>query len=558
MKIKEELEDKLRVIISELVKQDLKPEITIPNDLIKGDFSSNIAMRLAGKLGSPMEAGEKIIEKLRQDSEFYSKFSKIELINPGFINFHLSHMVVSEAVIFATRGFKPKRMESSMIMEFGDLNPFKEPHIGHVRMLVLGEALCRLLEFTGVRIVRANYEGDVGMHVAKCIWGIRKSAEFEKMINESLEVRARYLGKCYSSGAKAFEENKAYKDEIIQINTQVYQKDPQIMEIWEKGRQWSLEYFEELYERVGVKYEKYYFESEIAEHGKKLVLENPDIFPKDNGAFVFRGEEFGLHTRVFINNIGNPTYEAKDLGLAFAKNDDYPSIDKSMIMTANEQVEYFKVLLKALGEINREIAGKTTHLSMGFVDLKDGKMSSRSGNVISGFWLLNETKNRLKEGFKDVSNDVAEELTVGAVKWSMLKFSRESNIKFSIEESIDLAGNSGPYIQYTFARICSILNKTDKKDFEAKSVKNYPPDLLALGRLICQFESVIKNSVDHFSPNYLTEYLFALAQKFNSLYEKEKIIGSVNESEKLTVLIAVKNVIEQGMRLLGIDTPEKI
>ncbi len=558
MKIKEELEKKLSEIVSELVGQEIEAQVSIPNDLSKGDFTSNIAMRLAGKMGSPMEAGEKIVEKLREDKDLYSKFTKIELVNPGFINFFISHELIFDSVAKALKGFENDVAKASIIMEFGDLNPFKEPHIGHIRNFTLGEALSRLFEFTGNKVFRVNYEGDVGMHVAKSIWGIRKSGEFEKVSGEDLEARAKFLGKCYASGAKAFEEDEVAKKEIVAINKKVYEKDPEIIEIWEIGRAWSLEYFEGLYKRVGVKYENYYFESEIAEQGKKIVLENPDVFENDNGSYIFRGEKFGLHTRVFINSEGNPIYEAKDLGLAFAKNRDFPNVDKSIIMTANEQADYFKVLIKALGEVDEKIAEKTAHLSYGFIDLKEGKMSSRSGNVVSGFWLLDETKKRLKEGFKEVSDDVAEDLAIGAVKWSMLKFSRESNIKFSIEESIDLAGNSGPYIQYTYARISSIISKSSKSDIASISVKNYPPELLALGRLVCQFESVVKTAKDHFSPNFLTEYLFVLAQNFNAFYEKEKIIGSENESEKLAVSLAVKNVIGKGLNLLGINTPEKI
>jgi len=558
MKIKEDLEKKLIKIISDLGQQEISPQLSIPNDLNKGDFTSNIAMRFGGKLGTPMEAGEKIIEKMREEKELYAKFSKIELINPGFINFYLSHELISEVVVVTVKGFEPQKSDLSMIIEFGDLNPFKEPHIGHIRNFTLGESLARLFEFSGKKVLRLNYEGDVGMHVAKCIWGIKESGEFEKVSGEDLEVRAKYLGKCYAAGAKAFEEDEAKKKEIVEINKKVYEEDPQILEIWEKGRAWSLEYFEGLYKRVGVKYEKYYFESEIADLGKKLVLDNSEVFPKDNGAYVFRGEKYGLHTRVFINSEGNPIYEAKDLGLAFAKDKDFPEVEKSIIMTANEQSEYFKVLIKALGEIDEKIAGKTEHLSYGFIDLKEGKMSSRSGNVVSGFWLLDETKKRLRKGFKEVSDDVAEDLAIGAVKWSMLKFSRESNIKFSIDESIDLAGNSGPYIQYTYARISSIISKSSKGDLASVSVKNYPLELLALARLVCQFESVVKTATEHFSPNFLTEYLFILSQNFNAFYEKEKIIGSENESEKLAVIKAVKNVIGQGMNLLGINTPEKI
>jgi arginyl-tRNA synthetase len=556
--IKLQISSSLTEVIKELSGLDPKVEVAITNDLDKGDFTSNIALKLGGKLGSPTEAGERIIEKLREKKDLYSKFAKIELINPGFINFYLSEELIISGLEAAIKGFSSQKQESTMILEFGDLNPFKEPHIGHVRNLVLGESLARFLEFTGVKVTRVNYEGDVGMHVAKCIWGIQSLGGLEKFESEDLETRAKFLGKAYATGAKAFEEDESVKAEIVSINNKIYIKDPEIAEVWEKGRKWSLDYFEKLYKKLGVKYEKYYFESEIASDGREIVESHPDVFPKDDGALVFRGEEYGLHTRVFVNSAGNPTYEAKDLGLAFKKNQDYPDIGKSIIMTANEQVDYFKVLLKALSVVDTRLGEKTQHLSFGFVNLKEGKMSSRTGNVVGANWLLDETKNRLKEGFKEVSDEVLDELSVGSVKWSMLKFSRESNISFSIDESIDLAGNSGPYMQYAYARIASLIAKRGNANFEAKSVKSLEEELLALGRMVCQFEIIVKNSADHFSPNFLIEYLFVLAQKFNAFYEKERIIGTDTEDEKLAVSLAVKNVIGRGLELLGISTPEKI
>lgn len=574
MDIKKQLEEDLSKIVSELAEQPIQAGVSIATDLEKGDFTTNIAMQafklvaanvpnvrlhsIAVKTSSPMNMGEKIVEKLKENADLYSKFAKIELINPGFINFYLSSEIVSRAIEKALKGFEARKEESSLILEFGDLNPFKEPHIGHVRNLVLGESLARLLEFNGAKVVRANYEGDVGMHVAKCIWGIKNSDEFSSIEDADLETRAKFLGKAYATGAKAFEESEESKAEIVSINNKIYIKDSEILEIWEKGRKWSLDYFEELYKKLGVKYEKYYFESEIASKGKEIVESHPDVFLKDDGALVFRGDEYGLHTRVFVNSEGNPTYEAKDLGLAIAKKLDYPDIEKSIIMTANEQVDYFKVLLKALSLVDAKLGEKTQHLSFGFVNLKEGKMSSRTGNVVGANWLLVETSKKLKEGFKEVSSEVLDDLSVGSVKWSMLKFSRESNISFSIDESIDLAGNSGPYMQYVYARIASILEKKQNADFEAKSVKSLDGELLALGRMICQFEIIVKNSADHFSPNFLTEYLFVLAQKFNAFYEKERIIGEEDEDEKLAVCAAVKNVIGEGLKLLGISTPEKI
>ncbi len=553
MELRGELISEIQKITAGLSDKSVEIKVDVPTDLSKGDLSTNIAMRLGG---NPIEMAEKIKTELEK-TQIALKFKKIEVIKPGFINFYLSD---SEIIAQSLKILKPQKADKDeeLILEFGDLNPFKEPHLGHVRNLVLGESLARLLESQGYEIIRANYEGDVGMHVAKCIWGIIGSKDFEEFKNRDLEERAKYLGRCYASGAKAFDEDENAKKEITEINIKVYQKDPQVIEIWENGRKWSLDYFEELYKNLGVKYKKYYFESETAPVGKEVVEKNVGkVFKDDEGAIIFRGEDYGLHTRVFITKEKNVTYEGKDLGLAVMKSEDFPNA-KSIIMTANEQTEYFKVLLKAMSLVDENISTKTTHLSYGFINLKEGKMSSRTGNIVSAFWLIEEVEKRLKEGFKEVPSDVLRSLTVASVKWAMLKFSRESNISFSIDESIQIEGNSGPYMLYSYARTQSLLEKASNKDFEANLREKIQPELVALLRIVCQFEMVIKDSSRSFSPNILTNYLYVLAQNFNHFYEKEKVIGSDNENEKMAVINVVGQVLKSGLYLLGIEAPRKI
>lgn len=556
MEIRQLLEQKLSQIVSEIADERITAEVSLSSDLSKGDFTTNIALQLGKKLGNPMQTGEKIIGDLKKD-ELFKRFKRIELAAPGFINFYLSDDEVDH-ILDSLISFEKVDKNRKVIFEYGDPNPFKEPHIGHLRNFILGDSLIKLLESQGIEVIRASYQGDVGLHVAKTIWGLKKLGE--GMISSGgLEEKVRFLGKAYQEGAKAYDENEDDKLEIDSINIKIYQNDPTLMELWKKGRQISLEHFEELYKTLGIKYDKYYFEKDVVIPGKKLVDEyTPKVFTLDNGATVYYGKNEGLHTRVFLNSDKNPTYEAKDLGLAYLKDKDFPDVNKSIIMTANEQVDYFKVVLKALEKIDKEIAAKTFHLAFGFVNLKDGKMSSRKGKVIPANWLLEEVRKSIKTQFKNVSDEVLEQISVGAVKWSMLKFSRESDMSFSIEESIDLTGNSGPYMQYTFARISSLLEKSKVKDFEANSVKNLPPELLALGRELCQFEIHLKSASESFQPNILTEYLFHLAQKINSIYEKEKIIGHQNEKEIVMLLITAKKILGSGLGLLGISTPEKI
>ncbi|OGH48246.1 MAG: arginine--tRNA ligase [Candidatus Levybacteria bacterium RIFCSPLOWO2_01_FULL_39_10] len=598
MELGQQLAISLQQLVKELTGYEIEPRVEIPGDLSKGDLTTNVAMTTFVKVKSPMELAEEIKKKLLEDKELSSKFEKIEVIPPGFINFFLKEEIIDSLInsLIQNLSSKPKKTSKptfakasagkQIIFEFGDPNPFKEPHIGHLRNLVLGESISRLLEDQGNEVIRANYQGDVGLHVAKAIYGLLQISNFSfdpelrtegqfpisNLEKGSLENKAKFLGEAYALGAEKFESDENAKQEIISINNKIYsafakasadksadkQNDTEIYSLWQKGRSISLDHFEELYKVLGIKYKNYYFESETAPIGLEIVENNPEVFEKHEGAYIFRGENEGLHTRVFVTKAGFATYEGKDLALAHLKEKDYPDFDKSIIMTANEQIDYFKVLLAALEKVNKKIAEKTSHLSFGFVNLKEEKMSSRLGNIVSSFWLLEETEKRLKEGHKDVKNEVLDDITVGAVKWSMLKFSRDSDISFSIDESIDLEGNSGPYIQYSYARINSILTKKNKKDFKATPLKNLEAEDIALARLICQYEFFKNKAAGNLSPNILCNYLFQLSQQFNKFYEKEKVLGSMKEEERLRLVIATGLVIKHGLYLLGIEALDRI
>lgn len=570
MDIKKQLENALREAAGSFVKDlSVEPEVSVNSDLSKGDFSTNFPLVVFSKnkkeLKSPIDLGERLAEILKKEPKITQNLQKIEAVKPGFINFWLSAEALEKGIGHALTGLKNKPQSREILFEFGDPNPFKEPHIGHLRNFILGESIARLLEYEGAKVHRLDYQGDVGLHVAKALWGLYELypvkqgfGQFAEIDELPLDERARILSKAYVKGAAAFEASEGAKKEIAEINNKLYQKDPQLIELWEKGRRWSLDYFEELYKKMGIDYEKYYFESVTAPEGFGLVRKYPDVFVKDAGAYIFRGEDYGLHTRVFVTKDGYATYEAKDLALAHLKDKDFGNYDLSIVMTANEQIEYFKVLLKALSLVNKKIGDRTRHLSFGFVNLKDGKMSSRLGNVVSAFWLLDEVSKKLEKGFKKVEKGVLEDLATGSVKWAILKFSRESNIAFDIDESVDLAGNSGPYMMYTYARISSILNKSSITDFEANSVKSPEGFGVALVRLVCQFDYVVFSAAHTYSPNILTNYLFELAKVFNQFYEKEKIIGSDKEEEKVVLSAATGQVLKKGLELLGISAPEKI
>lgn len=560
MNLRLKIQEDIQKVAETLLDTEFEAEVMIPTDSGNGDYTTNIAMTLSKILRrNPVEiAGElkKELEKLKLDY-----LGKIEVAKPGFLNIWLSEAYLStqiedllrhnEKVDLATKSQK-------IMVEFGDPNPFKEIHIGHLRNLTVSESFARLLSSRGYKVVRANYQGDVGMHVSKAIYGVLHSGINLSSL-KTLKEKVGFLAKCYAQGASEFEDNEVAKNEIIEINKKVYSGDPEITKLWKLGRQWSLDSFEEIYKLLGVVYDFYYFESNTAPEGKKLV-ENflkSGVFEEDQGAIILKGEKSGLHTRVFITKDGNPTYEAKDLALALMKYKDY-EYDKSYIITANEQVDYFKVILKALSLIAPEVATRNFHYSFGFVSLKDGKMSSRTGNIISAMWLIDEAKKHIKDKFSDIDEGTLTKVAVGAIKYSMLKFGRESDVKFSFEESINLHGNSGPYIQYAYARTQSILKKSGKKDLKNFSQSNLASEQLAVARAICHFEDAVFYSAENFAPNILCNYLFDLSNKFNLFYEKHKVIGAEDEDQKLALIYATGQILKKGLYLLGIDAPDKL
>jgi arginyl-tRNA synthetase len=538
--------------------------------------------KLLGK--NPREVAEEIKAEFEKSAN--EVFERVEIAGPGFINFFLKSNYLENLLSEIEQkgqmfGRVNKKTTHKVMVEFGDPNPFKEIHIGHLRNFCIGESYSRLLESQGKEVIRTNYQGDVGLHVAKCLWGIQRL----KIKDERLKIEIGDLSKGYVLGAKKSEEDEEAKKEIQELNKKIYEvvlgeaNDESLKNLWEEGRKVSLEHFEALYKRIGVNYDKYYYESVTAKKGKEIVESHIEdgIFEKSDGAVVFRGEKEGLHTRVFLTSQNYATYEGKDLALAILKNED-ENADESVILTGNEQLEYFQVMLKALSKIAPAVAQKTKHFTFGHVRLKEGKMSSRTGDVIAASWLLDEAVSQVLKAFPEMDKNTAEKVGVGAVKYSMLKFSIPSDIHFSFEESISLEGNSGPYLQYTYVRTRSVLEKSLAGPDSLPSHSTSSPEAAGaqwdtlsahhplslekeeqeLLRFLAQFPYILAQAADEFAPNLLCNYLFELSQKFNLFYQKHKIIGSENEEFRLKLTQSVGQVLQSGLGILGIETVEKM
>lgn len=562
MNIQEQIQNNLVEAVKKIGGKIDRVDLTVPTDSKFGDFSTNVAMILAKNLkNNPKELAQGIIDQIAKDQSI----DKIEVASAGFINIWLNKKVLINnlsEIINKTENFgiDSSKANEKYLVEFAHPNTHKEFHIGHLRNIITGDAISRILESVGAKITRANYQGDVGMHIAKAIWGIQK---FGLTKSTDLMDQIKFLGSAYVEGNRAYEEGEA-KSEIEAINKKIYEKsDNEINALYEKTRDWSLKYFQTIYDRLSVKFDRLYFESEVADIGKKITLEalEKKILVKSEGAIIYPGSKCGLHDRVFISQLGTPTYEAKDLGLASLQFKEFDP-DEILHVVGPEQSGYFQVLFSALEGIMPKSKNRERHIAYGWVRLKDGKMSSRKGNVVAGIWLLDQVKNKIIKKYK-LTSDIAEVLMIGAVKYSFLKVNLASEISFDIDESISIEGNSGPYIQYTVARIFGLFRKANisaesidtknmnNSDFEAK-------ELLILRKLI-HYPEIIESSAQHIAPNHLCEYLYQLAEIYNSYYGSVRILDDVkNKTNRLILSLAVATVLKNGLSLLGITAPERM
>ena len=470
----------------------------------------------------------------------------------------------------------------TVICEFSDPNPFKVLHVGHLYTSVVGDAISRLYEYAGAKVVRANFGGDVGLHVAKTLWALVRgqkvlsgvgslepavaglapsfsavACEIPREVPFALSIED--IAKCYVEGTKAYEEDEAAKAEIVEINKRIYEINRNdihgeaLADLYWKGRELSYQYFADFYAKIGVKFDKYYPESTVAGRGLKEVengLAN-GVYEMSDGAVVYRGEKKGLHTRVFINKEGLPTYEAKDVGLIFTKWDDY-RFDKSVVITGNDIIEYMKVVLSSVAEMNAELPARTTHLTHGQVKLPGSvKMSSRKGNFLKAVDVLDMVTNELEESYNSKDFVVA----LGATKYAFLKYKMGGDIIFDPKESVKMTGNSGPYLQYSCVRAKKILSKINSNKIENNKINKNEKTLV---KKMLEYRGVLGEAVKEMAPHKVAGYLYELAQEFSRFYENCPVVGSENEAWRGQLVEIYLKTMTHGLRILGIEIPEEM
>jgi arginyl-tRNA synthetase len=382
--------------------------------------------------------------------------------------------------------------------------------------------------------------------VAKALYGMTL---LEK---EGIIFSPELIGKAYARGSALYETDETAKKEIHEINRAVYEDRPEWQRLYGFGKQMSLEAFEEVYASLGTEFDRNFFESESVPHGRALIAEvlEKGVFEVSDGAVIYRGEKVGLHTRVFQTKDGVPTYEGKELGLPELKEKLWAH-DMSVVVTANEQTEYFKVVQAAFAELRPSLAKKMVHIAHGFLRLPEGKMSSRTGNGVPARELILYAKDQAALLAKD--SDTAHAIGVGAIKYAILKQRAGSDTVFDSAQALSLVGDSGPYLQYARVRALSILAQP-----LSKGALHVPQEPYLLERLLYRFPEIVLRAQEERAPHHVAQFLTEIASVWNRFYAEERIIGDEYEVYKRVLAQAFLITMTKGLILLGIPTPERM
>ncbi len=565
------IKQKIRVLVNEALKElDLgMPEFSVehPGIMAHGDYATNVALVLVKQASTnPKDLAEKIVEILNKNK--IDEIESISVAGAGFINFKLTpqyfNSVLQNIVSENTKyDFANIYNGKKILVEHSSPNLFKPFHIGHVMNNTIGEAITRLARASGASVNVISYPSDVSLGIAKAVYvllqdGLSKLDSF----NTDYEKLA-YLGECYVQGTKAYDEDEAVQKRVREIVKCLYNYiDGPELQAYELGKQINLEYFKNTVARLGTKFDDYIFESEAGVEGKQIVLDNtPNIFTESDNAVIYEGERDGLHTRVFINSEGFPTYEAKDIGLMSLKFKRY-NPDLSIFITDHEQTNYFEVVSNAAGKINPIWQNQTVHRTHGRMSFKGQKMSSRLGGVPLAVDLLNAVTEEVIEKAPDMAaGNAADQIAISAIKFSILRAKAGSNINFDPDTSLSFEGDSGPYLQYTAVRAGSLLQKAEKLNLLPKAgIVNEGYTTTDVEKYLNMFDEVVAQSINEWAPHYLAIYLLELAHSFNTWYAGTKIVDvdNLNAPQQLAVVLAVRKTLIEGLDMLGIQTPDKM
>ena len=615
MKIEQQITDSVIAAVKEIYGQDV-PEKMVQLQKTRSDFEGNLTLvvfpflKISKK--KPEETAQEIGEYLLQHCEAVGAMNVVK----GFLNLVIAPQAWLQLLAEIDKddhyGSRPSTLDSPLVMiEYSRPNTNKPLHLGHVRNNLLGWSLAQIMEANGNRVVKTNIVNDRGIHICKSMlawqkWGNGETPEssgkkgdhligdyyvaFDKHYREEVKE---LTAKLVESGLPADQAEERAKNEAPLIKeahdmlVKWEQGDPEVRALWEKMNSWVYAGFDETYKALGVSFDKIYYESNTYLEGKKKVEEGLDkglFFRKEDGSVWADLTDAGLDQKLLLRSDGTSVYMTQDIGTADMRFRDFP-IDKMIYVVGNEQNYHFQVLSILLDRLGFKWGKELVHFSYGMVELPNGKMKSREGTVVDADDLiasmidnarsLSEDKvNKLEGISEEEKQEIARIVGLGALKYFILKVDARKNMLFNPEESIDFNGNTGPFIQYTHARIRSILRKAEK-EFTVYGLRFTDSNGNQLSTVNCQlstkeieliqklsdFPAAVEQAGKDYSPSGIANYCYELTKQFNQFYHDYSILGADTEEQKQLRLLIARNVaktIKNGMALLGIEVPERM
>ena len=561
-------EDLIEAISATGLKKELVEQILEkPPERKMGDF----ALPCFSFAKEMKKAPQQIAEELKEKIKLPKKFERIEVKGP-YLNFFIDEETYAKETIQEILKEKEnygleKKTGKKIIVEYCQANPLKSFHIGHVRNICTGEAIARILEASGKNVMRVDYGGDVGPHVSKSLYAYQNIWKGKEPKN--IEEKGKWLGELYATGAKAVKENDKLEEKMREMVVLLEKGDKGLVKDWEKLRTYSLDYFEHIFEQLGVKFDKIIMESEVEKDGiaiaKKLL--DAGFAVKDEGAILVNLEKYKLGKFLILKSDGAALYSSKDLALAKMKKQKL-NAEKTYNVVGSEQKFYFQQLIKTIELLNekKQEYCETKHIPYELVTLEEGKMASREGNVITYAELfykileiiIKETKERHENWSERKINDTAKEIALASIKFAMLCHDKNKIIVFSWEKAVSLDGETGPFIQYSYARAKSILRKAN--EIKPKSFALIHAKEKELISLLADYKNKIKESNNSLSPHKIAYYLIELASAFNSFYHEVPVLKGEKELEgaRIELVKATAQILKNGLNLLNINVIEEM
>jgi len=556
--------DKLKNEIAsylEVSSQDL----LVPPDIKLGHLSLPLFNLAKIKKINPVELAQekkKILEAKKNNLDYIEDLKVVgPYLNIYFNKEKLIQKILKNILLLKNIYGKYPSSGSLSMIEYANQNTHKNLHIGHIRNISYGDALFKILKSSGRRLVAVSFINDQGINVAKTVWNWQR----EKKYSQSIKEKGQVLADCYSEAVKKIGDNEDLKKEVAEVMRAIEKKQGNCYQIWRQTRQFSIDYFNQVYKELGIKFDKIFYESQMVDRGLKIVkdLLVKKILDTSDGAIIADLKKEGLEVMPILRSDGTALYPVADLALALNKFELY-SLDESIYVIDVRQSLHFKQLFKILEKMGYK--QKLIHLSYDFVKLKEGMMSSRLGNSISYEQAFSSIYNKTKEetairhkGWSEKRiNKIAKQMTISTLKFEMIKVSPNKIITFDIDSSIRFDGYTVAYLQYSGARINSLLNKG--LNIFSRFFLNFKADKLSLeieiklALMLAQYPEKIKQSANDYNPSILSRYLFDLCSLFNDYYQSVNILKAEKSTKlaRLALLLSIQQVLKNAFKILGL------